>query len=747
MSTKSIVKPVIPKRPAPAPPLVSADDAARLVAGEHSHPHGVLGAHPVERGGQAGVVIRAWHPDAARVWCLRENEKPFELLPAWSGGLFEGFIAGAEMPLIYLLRFRTDSGREWECDDPYRFLPTLGDTDLFLFNEGTHRQLWRCMGARCLTMDNVPGVAFSVWAPNALRVSVIGEFSGWDGRVYPMRQMGSSGVFELFIPHVALGAIYKYEIKSRSGNLLVKSDPYAARTEMPPGTAARVYHSHYTWGDDEWMKARPARDAHAEPMTVYEMHFGSWMWRGDGSGPLSYREVAPRLVEHLKKFGFTHVEPLPVAEHPFGGSWGYQVTGYYAPTARYGDPDDFRFFVDYCHQNGIGVILDWVPGHFPKDDFALARFDGTALYEHHDVRLAEHPDWGTLVFNYGRNEVRCFLIANALFWLNEMHVDGLRVDAVASMLYLDYSRDEGEWIPNKYGGRENLDAISFLQQLNTVIREAAPGCMMIAEESTAWGGVSRPASEGGLGFTFKWNMGWMHDTLLYFSREPIHRRFHQGELTFAMVYEYSEHFIMPISHDEVVHGKGALLEKMPGDLWQKFANVRTLLAYLYTRPGKKLLFQGTELAPWYEWFHEVGLNWNLSHHPERAGLQRFLQDLGRYYLDTSALWRLDHDPAGFEWIDFHDADNSVLSYCRRDGDRCVVIVLNLTPVPRDDYRIGAPLPGRYIVRLNSDDREYYGSGYDGTQELHTEAIGQHGRGQSLRLRLPPLAALVLEAAG
>ncbi|RMF73128.1 MAG: 1,4-alpha-glucan branching protein GlgB [Planctomycetota bacterium] len=725
--------------------LVCADDATRLVAAEHSNPHAVLGAHRAEIDGEVGVVVRAWHPEATRAWCMRAGEPPLELLPAWPGGLFEGFIPAATLPLAYRLRFRTDAGAEWECEDPYRFLPTLGDTDLFLFNEGTHRELWRCMGARCLTMDGVPGVAFSVWAPNALRVSVVGEFCGWDGRVYPMRQMGSSGVFEIFLPHVADDALYKYEIKSRTGDLLVKSDPCAPRCEMPPGTASRVFRSRYQWSDDPWMRARPKRDPHREPMSIYEMHFGSWMWRSDGSGPLSYREVAPLLVEHVKKFGFTHVEPMPVAEHPFGGSWGYQVTGYYAPTARYGDPDDFRYFVDYCHQHGIGVILDWVPGHFPKDDFALARFDGTALYEHHDVRLAEHPDWGTLVFNYGRNEVRSFLVSNALYWLNEFHVDGLRVDAVASMLYLDYSRQEGEWVPNKYGGRENLDAISFLQQLNTVVRESAPGCVTIAEESTAWGGVSRPPEEGGLGFTFKWNMGWMHDTLQYFSRDPIHRRFHQGELTFAMVYEYSEHFIMPLSHDEVVHGKRSLLEKMPGDLWQKFANLRTLLAYQYTRPGKQLLFQGTELAPWYEWFHEVGLNWSLSHHPERAGLQRFMQDLGRYYLDTPALWRLDHDPAGFEWIDFHDADNSVLSYCRRDGDACVVIVLNLTPVPRDDYRIGAPRAGRYAVKINSDDEAYHGSGYARSREVDTQPVPQHGRPDSLVLSLPPLAALVLEA--
>ena len=664
---------------------------------------------------------------------------------AHAGGLFSVFVPSVKPPLSYRLRFHFADRHTWEQEDPYRFLPTLGDTDLHLFNEGNHRRLWECLGAHPRTIDGVEGVSFAVWAPNARRVSVVGDFCGWNGRRYPMRQMGSSGVFELFIPGLSPSELYKYEIKTKSGELRTKTDPLAFSMEHPPGTASRVYASSHTWGDRQWMEARRTRDWTREPVAIYEVHLGSWARHEDGR-VLNYREIAPRLVEHVKRFGFTHVEPLPLAEHPFGGSWGYQVSGYYAPTARYGTPDDFRYFVDCCHQNGIGVIVDWVPAHFPKDDFALRRFDGTALYEHDDPRIGEHPDWGTLVFNYGRHEVRNFLIANALYWLNELHVDGLRVDAVASMLYLDYSRKEGEWIPNKYGGRENLAAIHFLQSLNETIRIEAPGSIMVAEESTAWGGVSRPVEEGGLGFTFKWNMGWMHDTLLYFSKEPVHRRYHHGDLTFAMIYEHTERFIMPLSHDEVVHGKGALLSKMPGDLWQQFANLRALLAYQYTRPGKILLFMGTELAPWYEWDYEWPLDWSLAQHPERAALQRFMEDLGQLYRATPCLWRGDADPYGCSWIDCHDSDNSVFSYFRRDGDDHAVVVLNLTPVPRDDYRIGVPLGGRYVERLNSDDPRYHGGGYPSYKDTHTDAIPWQGFAQSLRLNLPPLAALVLTPA-
>jgi 1,4-alpha-glucan branching enzyme len=719
-----------------------ARELARIVAGESHEPHRVLGAHPVSVEGQTGVVVRAFHPDAVAVELVCERQPSVSMEIVGKNGLFATFLPGATLPLSYRLRFQFADGVTWERDDAYRFLPTIGDVDLHLFNEGNHRRLWEKLGAHARTMDGVSGVSFAVWAPNALRVSVVGDFCGWDGRLFQMRQMGSSGVWELFVPEVTAGLFYKYELKTQAGDIRLKSDPYAQSYELPPGTASRVYETSHEWKDAEWMSARATRDHLRSPMAIYEVHLGSWM-RGENNRFPNYREIAPKLVEHVKRFGFTHIEPLPLAEHPFGGSWGYQVTGYYAPTSRYGTPDDFRWFIDYCHQHGVGVIVDWVPAHFPKDDFALRRYDGTALFEHEDPRLGEHPDWGTLIFNYGRAEVRNFLVANALYWLNELHVDGLRVDAVASMLYLDYSRKDGQWIPNKYGGRENLDAIAFLQNLNETIRLEAPGAIMVAEESTAWGGVTRPAGEGGLGFTFKWNMGWMHDTLLYFSKDPAHRKYHHHDLTFAMIYEHSERFIMPLSHDEVVHGKGPLLCKMPGDLWRQFANLRCLLAYQYTRPGKKLLFQGTELAPWYEWYYDASLDWTLVNYPERAALGRFMEDLGRLYLETPAFWRNDPDPHSYAWIDCNDYENSVFSFFRRDGEQHVVVVMNLTPVPRNNYRVGVPLGGRWAQRLNSDDLRYGGSDYPAFKDVCADAIPWHGQGQSVNLNLPPLGVLVL----
>jgi 1,4-alpha-glucan branching enzyme len=725
----------------PQAKLIDLSAARRLVRGDNNAPHNLLGAHPATIDTQQGVIVRAFHPRAACVQVLRADHEAVSLTRVLPG-LFEAFLPDAVVPLPYGFRFRAGDGAEWEQDDAYRFLPTIGEVDLHLFNEGTHYRLWEVLGAHVRTVDSVTGVSFAVWAPNAARVSVVGDFCGWDGLVYPMRQMGSSGVYELFIPGLSAGTQYKFEIKTHDGRILLKADPFANAAEHPPATASRVAQSTHEWSDTDWQAQRDLQCPHKSPVAVYEVHWGSWMWAADGARPLSYREMAPKLIEHAKRFGFTHIELMPLAEHPFGGSWGYQVTGYYAPTARYGSPDDFRYFVDQCHRAGIGVILDWVPAHFPKDSFALAQFDGTALFEHDDPRLGDHPDWGTLIFNYGRNEVKNFLIANALYWLNEFHIDGLRVDAVASMLYLDYSREDGEWMPNKYGGRENLEAIEFLKHLNSIVTAEHPGCMMIAEESTAWDGVTRRVQDGGLGFTFKWNMGWMHDTLVYFTHDPVHRRYHHSELTFAMVYEYCEHYLMPLSHDEVVHGKGALLEKMPGDLWQKFANLRTLLAYQYTRPGKVLLFAGTELAPWYEWFHEAPLNWGLADHPERKGLQRFMQDLGKLYLECSPLWKYDHDPVGFQWIELNDYENSVLSYARMDGDDCVIVVLNLTPVPRDSYRIGAPRAGSYELLLNSDELEYNGGGYGVQAKVATEQSPMHGRDQSLALTLPALGTLV-----
>ncbi|HEY2405698.1 MAG TPA: 1,4-alpha-glucan branching protein GlgB, partial [Polyangiaceae bacterium] len=558
-------------------------------------PHALLGAHAVVLGAQPGVVVRAFHPDAVQCALLLGSEsKPMLGL---GGGVFAIFLPNANVPLAYRLRFGFADGSTWERDDPYRFLPTLGELDLHLIGEGTHRKLWSVLGSHPKVVDGVAGVAFAVWAPNARRVSVVGEFDNWDGRLLPMRSLGPTGIWELFVPGIGAGTLYKYEIRTKEGSLRIKTDPFANEMEMPPSTASRVAKSMYVWRDDSWLKARATREIGREPVVIYEVHLGSWARVPEEDNRwLSYRELAVRLVEHVKRLGFTHVELMPIAEHAFYPSWGYQVTGYFAPTARYGTPDDFKYFVDYCHQNGIGVILDWVPAHFPKDDFSLRRFDGSALYEHEDVRRGEHPDWGTLIFNFGRREVQNFLLANALYWLQEFHVDGLRVDAVASMLYLDYSRKDGEWMPNPYGGRENIEAIEFLRRVNSVIHEEIPGAFTIAEESTAWGGVSRPPSEGGLGFDFKWNMGWMHDTLDYMSKAPIYRQHHHHQMTFSLVYAFSENFVLPLSHDEVVHGKGSILGKMPGDRWQQLANLRALYAFMWAHPGKQLLFMGSEFG-------------------------------------------------------------------------------------------------------------------------------------------------------
>jgi 1,4-alpha-glucan branching enzyme len=726
---------------------ISQSDLDRLISGDHHEPHRVLGAHPARHRRVSGVVVRAFHPKAVEVECLR-HDRPATKLETLAPGLFAGFLTRATVPLEYRLRFRFANGDVWERDDPYRFMPTLGELDLHLINEGNHRRLWECMGARPRQQDGVDGVAFAVWAPNARRVSVVGDFCHWDGGVFPMRSLGNSGIFELFVPGLGPGVAYKFEIRKPDGSVSQKADPFARAAEVPPQTASIIEASTYEWVDTQWMQQRPQRDHVHEPMSIYEVHLGSWARVPEESNrSLSYREIAPRLVDHARRFGFTHLELLPIAEHPFTGSWGYQVSGYYAPTARYGSPDDFRYLVDYCHQYGVGVIIDWVPAHFPKDEFALRRFDGTALYEHEDWRRGEHPDWGTLIFNYGRNEVRNFLVANALYWLQEFHIDGLRVDAVASMLYLDYSREEGQWIPNEFGGRDNIEAVAFLRNLNDTVASECPGCFTVAEESTAWPGVTKATQSGGLGFTFKWNMGWMHDSLVFFSKDPVHRRFHHDQLTFAMLYEYSERFIMPISHDEVVHGKGSLLNKMPGDQWQKFANLRTLLTYQYSRPGKQLLFMGTELAQESEWNHDVSLDWHRAADPLRTAFQNFVEDLGRLYLDSPCLWRKDPDPEGFAWIDCSDRDNNVISYLRSDGTGQMLVVLNLTPVPREHYRIGAPAAGAYSLVFNSDDARYGGSQFDTPESLVTDPTPFHGHPQSLVLQLPALAALIIAPDG
>lgn len=747
MSSRQSAKPRTSKRTKAASqaqsPALPSHDVARLVAGESTDPHAILGAHASDH----GIVIRALAPNAERAECMLADGRvvPMERVAQGGSDLYQAHVLGASLPLTYRLRFHYANGEAWERGDPYRFLPTIGDVDLHLFNEGTHRRLWTKLGAHVRTIDGVTGVSFAVWAPNARRASVVGDFCNWDGRVYPMRMLGSSGVWELFIPDVQPGALYKFEFLTREGALRVKTDPFAAKMEQYPGDASIVEPpATYEWTDAAWLAARETADPVRSPVSIYEVHLGSWArMPEDGSRMLTYREIAPRLAEHVKALGFTHVELLPVMEHPFYGSWGYQVSGYYAPTSRYGTPDDFRFLVDTMHANGIGVLLDWVPAHFPKDDHALRRFDGTALYEHEDPRLGEHPDWGTLIFNYERNEVRNFLVANALYWLTEFHADGLRVDAVASMLYLDYSREPDQWIRNKHGGRENLGAIEFLKQFNDSVRVDAPGCMTVAEESTAWPGVTTPTSDGGLGFTFKWNMGWMHDTLAYFANDPIHRRHHQDRLSFAMLYEYSERFIMPLSHDEVVHLKGSLFAKMPGDDWQKLANLRLLLAYMFTRPGKKLLFMGTELAPWGEWSHEQSLDWHLAERDDRAGLQRYLARLATLYRREPAFWQDDHTWDGFNWIDVADRDNSVISYVRRAGKSHVVVILNLTPVPRENYRIGVPVSGWYERLLSSDDVQWGGSGHAAFDGVATDPHAFHGFDQSIAVALPPLGALVL----
>ncbi len=722
---------------------ISDQEIGSFLAGEHAYPHALLGPHPRD----GGVIIRAYHPEAAQVDLILAGEVlPMEKVHP--GGLFAALVE-EEVPSPYRLRFHFADGTSWERDDPYRFPPTLGEVDLHLFGEGNHFELYRRLGAHPMELEGVKGVAFAVWAPTARRVSVVGDFNRWDGRIYPLRALGESGVWEIFIPEISPGAIYKYEIKTRKGLLRIKTDPFAFCHEVRPRTGSIIWDlGRYRWGDNEWMERRKERNIYREPLNIYEVHLGSWKRVPEEGGRwLTYQEIAPLLVEHLKRYGFTHVELLPIMEHPLDESWGYETTGYYAPTSRYGTPEDFKYFVDYCHQNGIGVILDWPPAHFPKDDYSLRLFDGTPLYEPDDPLVAEHPDWGTLIFNYGRPEVRNFLLSSALFWLGEYHIDGLRVDAVASMLYLDYSRGPGQWRPNKYGGNENLEAIEFLKQLNEVIYARFPGCFTIAEESTAWPGVSRPVYLGGLGFGFKWDLGWMHDTLSYFSKDPVHRKWHQDDLTFSMLYAWSENFILPLSHDEVVHGKGSLYSKMPGDRWQKMANLRTLLAYMYTHPGKKLLFMGSEIAQEREWNSKESLDWHLLKEPDRRAFSRFLEDLGRLYLKEPPLWQEDHDPHGFEWVDCRDSDNSVFSYIRRAGKDFLICVLNLTPVPRFNYRIGAPEGGIYREILNSDSHHYGGSDLGNLGYVAADPLPWHGFPYSLNLTLPPLSCLILKRAG
>jgi 1,4-alpha-glucan branching enzyme len=694
-----------------------------------------------------GIVVRASLPQASRVFLRPRGDSRLQEMERVDGdGLFELRLPRRRTFFDYLFVAETPNGPE-EIEDAYRFGPILGEVDAYSIAEGTHLRLWDVLGSHCRTIGGVGGVVFAVWAPNARRVSVVGDFNDWDGRRHPMRKRVECGVWEIFVPGAPVGARYKYEIEGANGELLpLKADPLARYAELRPANASIVWKEPARpWTDGHWMRERDARNRRDAPISIYEVHLGSWRRHSD-RGVLGYRELAHELLPYAREMGFTHVELMPLTEHPFDGSWGYQPTGMFAPTSRHGTPDDLRAFVARAHELELGVIVDWVPGHFPNDPHGLGFFDGTHLYEHSDPRLGVAPDWDTLIYNYGRREVANFLIASALYWLEEFHVDGLRVDAVASMLYLDYSRKSGEWVPNVYGGNENLDAIAFIRRLNETLYGRYDGSITIAEESTAWPMVSAPVSAGGLGFGYKWNMGWMHDTLRYFARDPIYRRYHQNDLTFGLVYAYSENYVLPLSHDEVVHGKGSLLQKMPGDLWQQFANLRLLLALMFTHPGKKLLFMGDELAATREWNHDGQLDWDLLGDPMHAGVQRLVRDCNRLYRETPMLHVLDAQSLGFQWIDFSDAANSVLAFSRKapDGEHLIVVV-NATPVPHHDYRVGAPRAGNYREILNTDSEFYGGSNAGNLGAIKTEAAAAHGHAQSLVLTLPPLAALVLQS--
>jgi 1,4-alpha-glucan branching enzyme len=711
----------------------------KIAEARHHDPFTVLGRHIKGREG----IIRVFNPHAGEV-SIAEGGLPLERVAdtdffEWRGG-------ADETPERYRLIWRDHDHREHIAHDPYCFPPQIPDFDLHLFSEGKHWHAYRVMGAHVHEVDGIAGIRFAVWAPNAARVSVVGDFNRWDGRSHPMRVRPGSGVWELFVPDLAPGSYYKFEIRNRdSGQVFLKSDPYGRHFELRPGTASIAEApTHFQWHDSDWLERRAALDWQHAPMSVYEVHLGSWQ-RGMEGEFLNYRELAHRLVDHVAALGFSHIELLPITEHPFDLSWGYQTTGYYAPTSRFGTPDDFRYFVDHCHRHGIGVLLDWVPAHFPKDAHGLAWFDGTPLYEHADPRRGEHLDWSTLIYNFNRHEVKNFLLSSALYWLEEFHLDGLRVDAVASMLYLDYSRKEGEWIPNQYGGRENLEAIAFLRELNEVTHGQCPGALIMAEESTSWPQVSRPTWLGGLGFDLKWNMGWMNDTLRYMARDPVHRKYHHDMLTFSMLYAFTENFLLPFSHDEVVHGKGSMLNKMPGDEWQRFANLRLLYTYMFTHPGKKLLFMGCEFAQGVEWNAAQNLDWYVLDYPFHQGVMRLVGDLNRLYHRSPALYEYEFEWQGFDWVDCHDAEQSVLSFLRKSDDEFLVVIVNFTPVPREDYRIGVPESGQYQEILNSDSDFYGGSNVgNGGRDLLAEEKEWMGRPYSLNVTIPPLASIVLE---
>jgi 1,4-alpha-glucan branching enzyme len=722
----------------------AADGLERLVALEHRDPHSILGAH-VEPG---GVVVRVFRPDAERVTLLIDGEeKGRAMARVHPAGVFETRLKARRELFGYRLEMFFPGGTSTTTRDPYTFLPTIGDLDLYLLGELKHERPYEVLGAHPRDLGGVTGVGFAVWAPNARGMSVVGDFNAWDGRIHMMRSMGGSGVWELFVPGLETGARYKYEIRPQEGPPYLKTDPWAAALELPPATASIIYRSRYRFEDGQWLEGRAARDVLSSPVSIYEVHLGSWRRVPEEHNRwLTYRELAPALADYVTELGFTHVELMPVMEHPFSGSWGYQVTGYLTPTARFGTPDDFRFFVDYLHRRGIGLILDWVPGHFPTDNFALARFDGTALYEHLDPRIGFQPEWGTYIFNFGRTEVRNFLLGSAECWLREFHADGLRVDAVASMLYRDYARREGEWIPNAEGGRENLEAVAFLRMLNEQAYERNPGVMTLAEESTSWPAVSRPTYAGGLGFTFKWDMGWMHDTLNYFSKDPVHRRWEHRDLTFGMLYAWNENFVLPLSHDEVVYGKRSLLSKMPGDRWQQFANLRALYGYMWARPGKKLLFMGGEFGQWKEWNYDESLDWDVLQGTEHRGLQTLVGELNRLYRAQPALWEADHDQAGFQWIAADNADDNMIAFMRIapvNGQR-LICVGNFSPVVRREYRIGVPRHGYYREILNTDAEMWGGSNVGNAGGASAEPTPYNALPYSISITLPPLGVLWFE---
>lgn len=738
---------------------VSAQEIARISRFEEHNPSEILGPKLVKRDGRAILSIRAYLPRALRAWIYFPNlAKKIEMAQIFGTNFyeaqFEDELANSPEKNRYVISSEDSAGYVQENEDAYAFSPIMSDFDIYLFSEGTHRRSYEKMGAHQIELDGVKGAHFAVWAPNARSVCLIGNFNHWTVGENPMISRGSSGIWELFVPRIKVSEVYKFAIKSNvDGRILEKTDPYAFETEIRPRTAAIVADlSEYEWQDGEWMLRRSNESSLVKPISVYEVHLGSWRRKkNDGAKNsedrfLSYREIADELVPYVKKMGFTHVELLPVMEHPLDDSWGYQVVNYYAPTSRFGKSSDLMFLIDQCHQHGIGVILDWVPAHFPKDEYGLALFDGTHLFNHADKRLGEFLEWGTYAFNYSRNEVRSFLISNANFWFQRYHADGLRIDAVASMLYLDYARKPGEWLPNKFGGRENLDAVSFLKELNSVVHSEQRNVLMIAEESTAWPGVTHPVESGGLGFDMKWNMGWMHDTLDYFTTDSIFRKYHHNNLTFSLIYAFSERFILVFSHDEVVYGKRSMLNKMPGDVWQKFANLRLCYGYLYTHPGKKLLFMGSEFGQWNEWNFRTSLDWHLLEYEFNSKMQLFVQDLNHLYSTHKELYELDFSYKGFEWSDFRDADQSVISFIRKsdNSESFIFVVCNMTPVPRHKYRVGIPEPGFYKEILNSDAREYGGSGVGNLGGVHSESIQSHGRSYSLELSLPPLAILILE---